>query len=58
VTAFETGANRWQKLKAWPEATRRRRCILKPGMKLGIHARWKGMPSDWSDTVRRRGFRV
>ena len=45
VTAYETGANRWEKLKAWPEATATKALYLKPGMKLGFTP-----PSDWSDT--------
>ena len=38
VTAYETGANRWEKLKAWPEASATKSLYLQPGMKLGFAA--------------------
>jgi putative CocE/NonD family hydrolase len=46
VTAYETGANRWQKLKAWPEAASTKPLYLEPGMKLGF-----APPSPWSDSA-------
>jgi len=30
VTAYETGANLWEKLKAWPEAATTKRLYLEP----------------------------
>jgi len=39
VTAYETGANRWQKLAAWPPAAQATKPLyLEPGMKLGFAA--------------------
>lgn len=38
VTAFETGANQWQKLDAWPTAPQMKPLYLEPGMKLGFDA--------------------
>jgi len=42
VTAYETGANRWEKLKAWPEATGTKALYLEPGMKLRFAAPERG----------------
>src|SRR5580658_6775399 len=42
VTAYETGANRWEKLKAWPEASGTKALYLEPGMKLGFAAPVEG----------------
>jgi putative CocE/NonD family hydrolase len=36
VTAYETGANRWQGLKAWPAADATRPLYLEAGFKLGF----------------------
>jgi putative CocE/NonD family hydrolase len=36
VTAFQSGANRWQRLNAWPAAPASQRLFLKPGMTLGF----------------------
>ena len=38
VTAYETGANRWQRLAAWPAAPATRPLYLEAGMKLGFAA--------------------
>jgi putative CocE/NonD family hydrolase len=38
VTAFETGANRWQTLSAWPVAPAMKSLYLEPGLKLGFSA--------------------
>jgi uncharacterized protein len=50
VTAYETGANRWEKLKAWPEAQPTRKLYLEAGMKAGFTA-----PSELSDTADGQG---
>jgi putative CocE/NonD family hydrolase len=36
VTAFETGANRWQRLPAWPAAPATKPLYLEAGLKLGF----------------------
>jgi len=38
VTAFETGANRWQSLPAWPAAPATKPLYLEAGLKLGFTA--------------------
>jgi hypothetical protein len=38
VTAYETGANRWQSLKEWPAAPATRPLYLEAGLKLGFGA--------------------
>jgi putative CocE/NonD family hydrolase len=38
ATAYETGANRWQKLSAWPVAPPMKPLYLQPGLKLGFSA--------------------
>ena len=36
VTAFQSGANEWQRLNGWPAAPASARLFLKPGMRLGF----------------------
>jgi len=38
VTTYVTGANRWERLKSWPEAKATKALYLEPGMKLGFSA--------------------
>jgi putative CocE/NonD family hydrolase len=38
VTAFETGANVWQRLDKWPTGTRTTSLYLQPGLKVGFSA--------------------
>jgi putative CocE/NonD family hydrolase len=38
VTAYETGANKWEKLKAWPETSSTKALYLEAGFKLGFTA--------------------
>jgi putative CocE/NonD family hydrolase len=38
VTAYETGANRWQKLRGWPTSPPMKSLYLQPGLKLSFSA--------------------
>jgi len=51
VTAFETGANRWQKLRAWPVAPAMKPLYLEAGLKLSFTApaASSGAPGDQFD---------
>ena len=51
VTAFETGANRWQKLRAWPVAPAMKPLYLEAGLKLSFTApaASDGAPGDQFD---------
>jgi hypothetical protein len=42
VTVFETGANRWQKLDAWPVAPAMKPLYLQPGFKLSFDEKGAG----------------
>ena len=47
VTAFQSGANRWQKLPGWPVAEGTAKLYLKPGMTLGFEPTAGGATADY-----------